>query len=109
MYSFSDKYLSIRNEKEFLIEFLFQLTISYRSLRESDAYDLSQVNEINHRILNRVRDLENKEKWTSKESTLDSIHTHLRNAPSIVADVSFASERAFEKVRVIDDEMHKGT
>jgi len=96
--SFAEKYLSIVNEKEFLMEFLFELTIAYRSLRGSAPDELWQINEINHRLLNRVRDLENGEKWSSKEDTLDMIYIHLRNAPAIAGEVSLASKKAFEKV-----------
>ena len=88
--TFSEKYLNITDEKEFLIEFLFQLTISYRSLRGSSLDDLRQINEINHRVLNRIIDLDCGETWSTKEDTLDMIYTHLKNAPAIAGEVSLA-------------------
>ena len=95
--SFSENYLSLENEKEFLIEFLFELTIAYRALRGGSPNELRQINEINHRVLNRLRDLESGEKWSTRKDTLDVIYTHLKNAPGIAPEVSVASKKAFER------------
>jgi len=91
------------NEESYLIEWLFQLTIAYRDLSDSLEGEernvaLSQINEINHRILNRVRDLKNGEKWTTRESTAERMLHHCNIAPKIKSLVKYASEQAFKAV-----------
>lgn len=71
------------------IEFLFQLTIGGRSFTNQSP-ELEQINEINHRVLNRIRDLRDGEKWSSVEDTFEMIGRHVSSAPTIVGSVSRA-------------------
>ena len=90
-------------EEEYILEFLFQLTISYRALYEEEqtqeiVYGLKQINELNHRLLNRVRDLRKGEQWSTKEDTIEMIKHHINLAPIIKTSVGHAAFSAFEKV-----------
>lgn len=102
--SFESKYLGLgQSEEEYILELLFQLTISYRALFEGEqckdiAYGLKQINELNHRLLNRVRDLRNGEQWSTKEDTIEMIKHHVMLAPIIKTWVAYAASKAFEKV-----------
>lgn len=100
----ADRYFDkVENEEVYLIEFLFQLTIVYRDLNESLEGDerkvtLAQINEINHRILNRVRDIRAGEKWTTRSATSERIRAHCEEAPKLKGLVKYASEQAFNIV-----------
>ncbi|MEC4725165.1 hypothetical protein HWQ46_06310 [Shewanella sp. D64] len=101
---FEEQYLALSNQEEkFLIELLFELTISYRAIsieyKENDiTYALKQVNELNHRILNRLRDLKNEEPWSTKEETVEMINHHIKLAPYISGWVGTAASKAFSRV-----------
>jgi hypothetical protein len=90
------------NELNFLIEFMFQLTIIGRQVHhelsgESLELAAKQLNEINHRILNRVRDIGNEESWCKKEYLLKMIPHHIKLAPQIGNGVAFAASKAYSK------------
>ena len=92
------------NEKKYLIELLFQLTIVFRDQNESLSGDerrisLVQINEINHRILNRIRDLGVGETWTTRKATGERILKHLERAPKLSPMFKWASEKAYTSVR----------
>ena len=101
--TFNENYLSLETKEEiFLIEFLFELTIAYRALNAESAennipYGLKQINELNHRLLNRLRDLQNGETWSTKEDTLEMIEHHIRLAPFISGWVSVAVKKALTR------------
>lgn len=67
--SFEAIYKNIKDkEQEFLLEFMFQLTILGQLIHlELDGENRSnaskQLNELNHRILNRLRDLGKEDPW----------------------------------------------
>jgi len=90
----------VQNEEDFLIELLFELTISFRVLNEEKGSirNLSQINEINHRILNRLRDLKSGENWSSKNYLVDNINRHVKSAPDISGYIGAAISRAYDKV-----------
>ena len=102
---FEEKYLAIGEpkESEFLIEFLFNLTIAYRSLSESFATDhealdnLKQINEINHRVLNRLKAITSSDKFHTREAMPQRVAHHVGMAPEIASNVAFAASRAFEQ------------
>ena len=79
---FEDVYGKIQeDEKEFLLEFMFQLTVINRGFHfELSGGELSsaskQMNEINHRILNRVRDIGKPEPWCEKEYLFEMVPHH---------------------------------
>ena len=102
---FEEKYLAIEDSREtdFLIAFLFNLTVAYRSLSseyrsENDAItNLKQINEINHRVLNRLSAISGTDKFHTREALPQSVAHHVNLAPQISTDVAFAAERAFEQ------------
>ena len=90
-------------ERRYLLELLFELTIVFRDQQITTAGEnrmeaLKQINEINHRVLNRIRDIEAGEKWTSRESTGQRILSHLDKAPNLKPMFKWASERALESI-----------
>lgn len=96
-------FMNPEDERKYLIELLFQLTIVFRDQNETLSGDerqtsLVQINEINHRILNRIRDLDQGEKWTTRKATGDRILKHLENAPKLAPMFKWASEKAYENV-----------
>jgi hypothetical protein len=105
--NFSKRYLSLeRSEEEiFLIEFLFNLTVAYRTVFSSEGEDsaeiqfgLKQINELNHRLLNRLRDLRAGEKWSTQQSTVEIVEHHVKLSPIISGWVGRAASDAFNKI-----------
>ena len=91
------------SERLYLVELLFQLIIVFcdqnESLKSEDRLiSLVQINEINHRILNRIRDFEVGEKWTTRESTGKKILRHLERSPGLSSMFKWASDTAYKKV-----------
>ncbi|MEM7165874.1 MAG: hypothetical protein AAF581_10440 [Planctomycetota bacterium] len=76
--------------------FLLQLTVFGGRCYSSDAPTMAQINEINHRVLNRVLDIQNAEKWTSTEGTFDMIRHHVGLAPALESAVEHALRRALD-------------
>jgi len=92
-------------EEEFLIHLLFELTIAYRSVSSDEKEDcnhiqdgLKQINEINHRVLNRIRDIRQNGDWFTKESTWEMIEHHINLSPLISGWVKRAIKNAFNKI-----------
>lgn len=88
------------NELEFLIEFLFQLTIYGREIHSYDSNDkqltaLSQLNEINHRVLNRVRDLASTAPSTDKGCLARMVAHHVKLGKGIERGIDHAANQAF--------------
>ena len=105
---FRKRYLGLKNEEEqaFLIEFLFCLTICYRtvfSIEEEEPADiqfgLKQINELNHRILNRLKDLRTGEDWSTQKDTVEMIEHHVKLSPIISGWVGRAASDAFSKTK----------
>jgi hypothetical protein len=105
--NFSKRYLGLeRSEEEvFLIEFLFNLTVAYRTVFSSEGEDseaiqfgLKQINELNHRLLNRLRDLRVGEKWSTQQSTVDIVEYHAKLSPIISGWVGRAASDAFNNI-----------
>lgn len=89
-------------ELEYLLEFLFQLTIYGREIHSYDSCEnqfvaLSQLNEINHRVLNRVRDLSSIQPWSDREYLIQMVPHHVKLGKGIESGVSNAANRALEK------------
>jgi hypothetical protein len=97
--------LNRSEEEAFLIAFLFNLTVAYRaifSIEDEDSkniqFGLEQINEINHRLLNRLQDLRVGEKWTTQQNTLERIAHHAKLSPIITGWVGRAASDAFNKI-----------
>lgn len=80
-----------------MIEFLFELTILYRYIGANEpegkvVHGLRQINELNHSILNRLRDLHQGEDQVTEESVIEAVESL---APCIPGLVDRAAERAF--------------
>lgn len=89
-------------ELEYLLEFLFQLTIYGREIHRHDSSEkqfvaLSQLNEINHRVLNRVIDLGSMKPWSDREYLVRMVPHHVQLGKGIESGVGNAASRAFEK------------
>ncbi|NRB42099.1 MAG: hypothetical protein HRU20_27125 [Pseudomonadales bacterium] len=101
---FSDKYMELgAKEETFIIEFLNQLTVAYRAVNEEASdedklFGLQCINEMNHRLLNRYRDLQTGESWTTKELTIELVEHNIKLAPCISGAVGYAASHAFEQV-----------
>ena len=106
---FKDIYHSVTdNEFEFLIEFLFQLTILGREAHSALSGDelrnaTIQLNEINHRVLNRIKDLKSFSPWSDKQYLLDMVASHVEQAPILDQGVGYAAELAYERIFVHHD------
>lgn len=105
--NFSKIYLELKRSEEeaFLIEFLFNLTVAYRTVfssvgEDSEAiqFGLKQINELNHRLLNRLRDLRAGEKWSTQQSTVEIVEHHVKLSPIISGCVGRAASDAFHKI-----------
>lgn len=89
-------------EIDVLLEFMFQFTIVLRGAkiappwrwRSKSTIEVAMINEIHHRLLNRVRDLRNGEKWSSADYVPDMVIHHVKQAPMIAKYVGAALERA---------------
>jgi hypothetical protein len=86
-------------EKEFLLEFLFQLTLANRRLQnelsgESLLVASKQMNEINHRVLNRIKGIDGKDSFFGKEYLVEMVPHHIGLAPNINNRVISAAKRA---------------
>lgn len=91
-------------EKAFLLEFMFQLTIINRQFHCELAGDqlqlaTKQLNEINHRVLNRVRDIGKSEPWCEKEYLLEMVPHHIGLTPIIEKGVNYAAAKAHAKLK----------
>jgi len=91
------------NELEFLHEFMFQLTILGRLIHlDFDGDDrlsaAKQLNELNHRILNRVRDLGKEDPWCKREYLLKMVSHHTKLAPQIESGVVNSASKALSKL-----------
>ncbi len=91
------------NEFEFLIEFLYQLTIFTRQVHSAwqgrELIDtVIQINEINHRVLNRIRDLKSFNAWSEMDYLLEMVPHHIAMAPDIEPGIGYAAEEAYERV-----------
>lgn len=101
---FEEVYAEISSsEKEFLLEFMFQLTIVGRQLHsELEGEPLSsaskQMNEINHRVLNRIKGIEDEGSFFSKEYLLEMVAHHVNLSPVISNGVDYAANKARAKV-----------
>lgn len=101
--SFIECYEQVEDKEfEYLLEFLFQLTIYGREVHsyassEKQFVALSQLNEINHRVLNRVRDLGSAEPWSDREYLVHMVPHHVKLGKGIEGGVGNAARRAFEK------------
>jgi len=100
---FVDIYTSIKvSEKEFLLEFMFQLTIIGRQLHsELKAEPLSsaskQISEINHRVLNRIKGMDGSDSFFNKEYLMKMVPHHVGLAPEIDDGVVYAAKKAYAK------------
>ena len=101
---FHEAYLKAeQNESNFLIEFMFQLTIFGREIHmdlEGDRQSLAtkQLNEINHRVLNRLRDISSENSWSDRSYVVDTISNHVSNAPFIKSRVDYCASEALSKL-----------
>lgn len=92
-------------EIDFLLEFMFELTIVLRGapifprwrLGRRARMSVSMLNEIHHRILNRIRDLRNGENWSSPNYVPEMVVYHVRQAPNLIGYIGAALERALAK------------
>jgi hypothetical protein len=105
--NFGKSYFGLTRPEEeiFLIEFLFNLTVAYRTVFSSEGEDsesmqfgLKQINELNHRLLNRLRDLRAGEKWSTQQDTLEMVEHHIKLSPIISGWVGRAASDAFNKI-----------
>lgn len=93
--------MALRSEEEnFLVEFLFELTILYRHIGATESegevgHGLRQINELNHSILNRLRDLRQGEEGVATESVIEAVESLASYIPGLVER---AAERAFAAV-----------
>ena len=101
---FQEIYLGIgEREEEFLIEFLFQLTIFGREIhmefdQQRAVIACKQLNEINHRILNRVRDINSENAWCEQKYVVSMVANHIGNAPFIKGYINSYAKRALGKL-----------
>ena len=83
--------------------FLFNLTVAYRSLSDDFATDkealdnLKQINEINHRVLNRLKAITGNDTFHTREAMPQRVAHHVSLDPKIASNVAFAASRAFEQ------------
>lgn len=105
--NFSKRYLGLKRSEEetFLIELLFNLTVAYRTVFSSEGEDsaeiqfgLKQINELNHRLLNRLRDLRAGEKWCTQQYVVEMLEHHVKLSPIISGWVGRAVSDAFNKI-----------
>lgn len=102
--SFEAIYINVKDkEHEFLLEFMFQLTILGRLIHleldgENRLNASKQLNELNHRILNRLRDLGKEDPWCNKEYLLKMVPHHIGLAPQIKSGVINAASKALAKL-----------
>jgi hypothetical protein len=90
-------------EIEILEDFLFELTIAFRSIfpieeleSETLIQGLRMINEINHRVLNRIRDLR-AGRDTFPDYISEMVTHHVCQAPAIAGWVGTALERALAR------------
>lgn len=90
-------------EIEILEDFLFELTIAIRSVfpieqmeSETSIQGLRMINEINHRVLNRIRDLR-AGRNALPDYVAEMVTHHVRQAPAIAGWVGTALERALAR------------
>jgi hypothetical protein len=85
------------NERQFLIYFLFEMTLVGRRFpREGD--ELTQVNAINHRVLNRILDLGSERQWSYFEYVPDMVMVDAARAPRLEKPVRTALWRAYQRL-----------
>lgn len=89
--------LNSSDEVRFYLEFLFHMTIVGR-LSWGNADSLKQVNEINHRVLNRIRDLRSEKQWSTSEYAVNSIENHVSQAPELEGAVRRAFADSFKSL-----------
>ena len=87
------------DEISLYLEFLFHMTIVGRMFW-GHADHLKQVNEINHRVLNRIRDLRSAKQWSTSNYAIDSIENHVSHAPELEDSVRRAFSDAFKKISI---------
>jgi hypothetical protein len=85
------------DEVSVYLEFLFQMTIVGRMFW-GHADHLKQVNEISHRVLNRIRDLRSTKQWSTSNYAIDSIENHLSQAPELEDSVRRAFADSFKSL-----------
>ena len=104
--NFGKRYLGLKRleEETFLIEFLFNLTVAYRTVFSTEdensgdiQFGLKQINELNHRLLNRLRDLRTGEKWCTQQYVVEMVEHHVKISPIISGWVGRAASDAFNK------------
>ena len=89
--------LGSSDEVSFYLAFLFHMTIVGRMFW-GHADHLKQVNEINHRVLNRIRDLRSSKQWSTADYAIDSIENHVSQAPELEESVRRAFVDAFDRL-----------
>ena len=101
---FQEIYDSIaENELDFLLEFMFQLTILGRQIAidfegENRVQAFKQLNELNHRTLNRARVIGVSDPWCTKKYLSEYVVHHVGLAPYIEAGVNYAAVQALSKL-----------
>ena len=85
------------SEHQFLIYFLFEMTLVGRQF-QGHSDELTQVNEINHRVLNRLLDLPADEQWPYFEYVPDLVMVHVSRAPRLEGPVRTALKRAYGRI-----------
>ena len=85
------------NEQRFLLNFLFEVTCVGRQFRENPD-ELAQLNEINHRVLNRLLDLSTEEQWSYFEYVPDLVMAHVSRAPRLERPIKAALMRAYGRI-----------
>ena len=89
--------LNSEQERLFWIEFLFEMTIVGR-LFWGHPDELKQVNEIDHRVLNRIRDLADEDQWSSSDYVPNHLVRHVSLAPKLEESVRNALDRALKRM-----------
>lgn len=89
--------LGSSDEVSLYLEFLFHMTIVGRMFW-GHAEHLKQVNEINHRVLNRIHDLRSTKQWSTADYAIDSIENHVSQAPELEDSVRRAFADSFKRL-----------
>ena len=101
---FQEAYIEAeKDEMKLLLEFMFQLTIFGREIHmdlvgEKQSSATKQLNEINHRVLNRLRDISSESSWSDRSYVIDTVSTHISNAPFIKSRVDYCASKALSKL-----------
>lgn len=96
--------IPVEKEEEVLEEFLFELTIAFRAVRSIEGLQgddlikaLRMINEINHRVLNRIRALRTDRQSSFPDYVAEMVTHHVHQAPVIAGWVGAALDRALKR------------